>query len=211
MAWLPFVPTRATTTLLNRQRSSVSTITADRERLNYGRRMAADYLLIIGDREPLAWILSEGLMAFPAHRSRDAGQVSEGDRLFLYTTRGCFHNPGRDRGRVIGEATVSTGVSTLKNPVEFGERSYTLGCSLDITGLAPRDEGPEMIGLVDSLHLFLNSDPKSWGVRLRRVLARLDKHDAGVLHKKLQPVMLAVNKSRDGYLERTRFALSASS
>lgn len=171
--------------------------------------MGADYLLIIGDREPLAWILSEGLMAFPAHRSHDAGQVSEGDRLFLYTTRGCFHNPGRDRGRVIGEATVSTGVSTLKTPVEFGERSYSLGCSLDITGLAPRDEGPEMTGLVDDLHLL--PDTKSWGVRLRRVLAPLDKHDVGVLHKKLQPLMRPINQSRGGYLERTRFALHAGS
>lgn len=150
-------------------------------------------------------------MAFPPHRSKDAGQVSKGDRLFLYTTRGCFHSPGRDRGRIIGEATVSTKVSTLKKPVEFGEHSYSLGCSLDITGLAPRDEGPKMIGLVDDLHLFPNSNPKSWGVRLRRVLAPLDKHDAGVLHKHLSRVMRPVEESRVGYLERTQFAVSASS
>jgi hypothetical protein len=172
---------------------------------------AADYLLIIGGREPLAWILTEGTMAFPAHRSRDVGQIAKGDRLFLYTTRGCFHSPGRDRGRIMGEATVSTKVSALKKPVEFGEHSYSLGCSLDITGLAPRDEGPEMFVLVDDLHLFPpHSSPKSWGVRLRRVLAPLDKHDAGVLHKKLSAVMLPVAKSRAGYLDRTRFATSAS-
>ena len=150
-------------------------------------------------------------MAFPAHRSRDAGQIEKGDRLFLYTTRGCFHSPGRDRGRVIGEATVTSPVSSLKKPVEFGEHSYSLGCSLNITGLAPRDEGPAMIGMVDDLHLFPNSDPKSWGVRLRRVLAPLDKHDAGVVHKKLSGVMKSPDKSRNGYLERTRFATSVRS
>lgn len=194
------------------QKSSVSAITADSETLNYCRHMpAADYLLIIGDREPLAWILTEGLMAFPPHRSKDAGRISKGDRLFLYATRGCFHSPGRDRGRVIGEATVTTAISTLKKPVEFGKHSYSLGCSLDITGLAPRDEGPEMIDLVDDLHLFPpKSSPKSWGVRLRRVLAPLDKHDAGVLHKQLARVMRPAEESRVGYLERTRFATSAS-
>jgi hypothetical protein len=110
--------------------------------------VSRDFLLIIGDREPLAWILTDGMMAFPAHRSKDAGQVDVGDRLFLYTTRGCFHSPGRDRGRIIGEATVTSAVATLKKPVEFGEHAYSLGCSLDITGLAPRDEGPEMIQFV---------------------------------------------------------------
>ncbi len=184
----------------------MSTITILRTPLKYCRPVPSDFLLIIGDREPLAWILTDGMMAFPAHRNRDAAQVSQGDRLFLYTTRGCFHSPGRDRGRVIGEATVTSAVSSLKEPVQFGEHSYSLGCSLDITGLAPRDKGPEMIGVVNDLHLFPNANPKSWGVRLRRVLAPIDKHDAGVLHKQLSRVMRPVEQSRPGYLERTRFA-----
>lgn len=190
---------------------SVSTFPHRRTPRKYCRRVAADYLLVIGDREPLAWILSEGLMAFPAHRSREAGQVSQGDRLFLYTTRGCFHSPGRDRGRVIGEATVTSPVRSLKEPVEFGEHAFPLGCSLDITGLVPRDEGPEMIEMVDELNLFPSSDPKSWGVRLRRVLAPLDKHDAAVLHRKLTRGMKSLSEAKAGYLDRTRFAGSARS
>lgn len=173
--------------------------------------MPSDFLLIIGDRELLAWILSERKMAFPSYRSKDAGQVSKGDRLFRYTTRGCFHSPGRDRGRVIGEATVTSTVSTLKEPVEFGEQEFPMGCSLDITGLVPRDEGPEMIGLVGDLHLFPSSNPKSWGVRLRQVLAPLDKHDAGVLHTKLARVMKPLSDARTGYLDKTRYAPAARS
>ncbi|MGH9304663.1 MAG: hypothetical protein ACRDZ5_09660 [Acidimicrobiales bacterium] len=171
--------------------------------------MPSDFLLIIGDREPLAWILTERKMAFPSHRSRDAGQLAKGDRLFLYTTRGCFHSPGRDRGRIIGEATVTSEIATLKEPVEFGEQSFPTGCSLDITGLVPRDEGPEMIELVDELHLFPSSNLKSWGVRLRRVLAPLDQHDARVLHTKLARVMRPLADARTAYLDKTRYALSA--
>ena len=171
----------------------------------------SDFLLIIGDREPLAWILTERKMAFPSYRGKDAGQVAKGDRLFLYTTRGCFHSPGRDRGRIIGEATVTSDITTLKEPVEFGEQSFPTGCSLDITGLVSKDEGPEMIGLVDQLNLFPDSNPKSWGVRLRRVLAPLDKHDAGVLHTKLARVMKPLADARMGYLDKTRYALSARS
>lgn len=168
--------------------------------------MPRDFLLVISDREPLAWILSEGLMAFPAHRSRESGELSEGDRLFLYSTRGCFHNPVRDRGRVIGEATVSSTVSMLERPVKFGDHLFPLGCSLEITGLATRDKGPEMTQLMAHMHLFRGADPKRWGVRLRRVLAPLDNHDASILHRRLLSVMGSVADARQGYLDRTRFA-----
>ena len=94
--------------------------------------MSSDFLLVIGDREPLAWILTQGMMAFPVYRSQTARQVSEGDRFFLYTTRGCFRNPTRDRGRVIGEATVTAPVRMLDEPVEFGDHSFQLGCSLNM-------------------------------------------------------------------------------
>jgi hypothetical protein len=55
------------------------------------------YLLPIADREPLAWIVGEQKTAFAEHRTREAARLQEGDRLFLYTTRGCFRTPTRDR------------------------------------------------------------------------------------------------------------------
>jgi hypothetical protein len=126
-------------------------------------------------------------MAFPPGRSRLVSRLAKGDRLFLYTTRGCFRNPTRDRGRVIGEATVTSPVVTLEKPVVFGDRSFPLGCTLSLAGLAARDAGPELRALVDRLHVF--PDPKTWSVRLRRVLVPLDKHDAGLLHRELAPSM----------------------
>jgi hypothetical protein len=75
---------------------------------------SADYLLVIGEREASAWILRESRMAFPATRRAEVDQLAVGDRLFLLTTRGCFHNPGRDRTRGIGRATVASPVVPLE-------------------------------------------------------------------------------------------------
>jgi hypothetical protein len=78
--------------------------------------MRGDYVLVIGDREPLAWILTESTMAFPESYSHASG-LKTGDRLFLYTTRGCFRNPTKDRSRVIGEVRVSREVGPLDAPI----------------------------------------------------------------------------------------------
>ena len=69
----------------------------------------ASYLLPISDREPLIWILREQKTALPRYRRRDAERLTTGDRILLYTTRGCFRNPTRDRGRVIGVAREEAG------------------------------------------------------------------------------------------------------
>jgi hypothetical protein len=53
----------------------------------------ADYLLPIADREPLAWIIAQQRTAVGGHRRREAEALRPGDRVFLYSTRGCFHNP----------------------------------------------------------------------------------------------------------------------
>ena len=153
---------------------------------------------MIGDREPLAWILTDERMAFSYGNSRTA----EGDRLFLYTTRGCFRNPGRDRGRVIGEAVVASSVTLLPQSVVFGGRSFPFGCDLRISGLAARDAGLELREMVDRLHRF--PDPRTWSAQLRRVLVPLDAHDAAILRASLAPLMRAPHIHRAGYLDQAR-------
>ena len=66
-----------------------------------------------------------------------------------------------------------------------------------------------MMGLVEELYLFPN--PKSWGVRLRRVLAPIEKHDATLIHKRLAWLMRPVEEACSGYRDKTRFAVSARS
>lgn len=157
---------------------------------------------MIGDREPLAWVLTDQRMAFSHGRSRLASQLKVSDRLFLYATRGCFHNPGRDRGRVIGEAVVASTVKGLTDPVVFGGQSFPVGCDLRITGLAARGAGPELRDMVGRLHLF--PDPRTWSVRMRRVLVPLDAHDAAIVHSELEPHLQARVLHLAGYLDRVR-------
>src|SRR5450631_3387057 len=95
------------------------------------------WILVIGDRDSLAWVLAEGRTAFPATRARAVQRLKAGDKLFIYTTRGCFHSPTRHRGRVIGEATVLGPVLPLGQPVSFVDRIFPLGCDLRIDSLAP--------------------------------------------------------------------------
>lgn len=142
-----------------------------------------NYLLPIAEREPLRWILSEQRTAFPAGRSRDAALLRRGDRLFLYTTRGCFHNPTRDRGRVVGIARVAGAASTLGTPARFDGREFPIGVSLRIERLAPLRRGVELAPLVARLHTF--PDPASWSARMRRALVPLDEHDAELIERAL--------------------------
>jgi hypothetical protein len=137
----------------------------------------AYYLMPIGDREPLMWILRERRTAFPRYRRSDAERLAASDHLLLYTTRGCFHNPTRDRGRVIGVATVKHAAKDLPEPVRFGEREFPIGVDLAFEALVPRDKGVELAPIVASLpKTFAN--PPAWSATLRRALVPFDEEDA---------------------------------
>jgi hypothetical protein len=99
--------------------------------------MRSKYLLPIPDREALAWIVREHRTAFAEHRARDADRLEPDDVLVLYTTRGCFRNPTRDRGRVIGRPTVTAPAMRLTDPVMFGGREFPYLGELRIESLAP--------------------------------------------------------------------------
>ncbi|WP_234401561.1 hypothetical protein [Thermobifida halotolerans] len=158
------------------------------------------YLMVIGDREALAWVLSTQQTAFPAARLGQVSRLAAGDRLFVYTTRGCFRNPTRDRGRVIACATVTAPVTRDDTPVRFGAREYPLRCPLRVTELAPFGSGPVLADLVEALHAF--PDPRSWSVRLRRPLVPLDAHDSALLTDLLRPGLAPLDRSLPEYLRR---------
>lgn len=162
------------------------------------------YLLVVSDREPLGWILSQQRTAFPAHRSRAADQLQVGDRLVVYTTRGCFHNPTRDRGRVVAEAELTTKALTLVPPVRFGEREFTRGCGLKIDRVAPLDSGPILADLAGQLHSF----PASWATHIRRTLVPLGERDFALLREALAGVTVPRREALQGYLDRANKAKS---
>ena len=114
--------------------------------------MSAAYLLPISDREPLRWILHEQRTGFGEHRAREASALEIGDLVFLYTTRGCFRSPTRDRGRVIGRARVTAPVWRADPPPSFRGRDYPLMLDISVESLAPYRGGAELAPLVPNAH-----------------------------------------------------------
>lgn len=145
------------------------------------------YLAVLGERSALAWVLRTRTMAFPEHRRSEASKLQVGDRLFLYATRGCFHNPGRDRGRVMGLATVASPTARNDHPVRFGDREFPHECRLTLAGLTAPLTGLALAPLVDRLEAF--PDPASWSVRMRRALVPLSAHDATLIDRLLGPLL----------------------
>jgi hypothetical protein len=159
----------------------------------------ADYLLPIADRDALSWIVSEQRTALGAHRSREAQSIDAGDRLFLYTTRGCFHNPTRDRGRVIGIAFVTDRAHTLTEPVRFGERAYPLEIRFQIDSLAPLRDGVELVPLLHRLDSFPKR--RGWSMHLRRALVPLSPHDATVIARALDGIAGRYSETSASYTD----------
>ncbi len=157
----------------------------------------SDYLLPIADREPLAWVIAEQRTAVAAHRRAEAERLAPGDRIFLYTTRGCFRNPTRDRGLVIGQADVVKPALVLHEPIRFRGREYPIGVDLRIRSLAPLRRGVELAPLVAELESFPNK--KAWSGRLRRALVPITASDAEILAAALAQVSTSYAKAAAGY------------
>ena len=149
--------------------------------------MSNSYLVVLGEREAIWWVLNEQRMAFPATPRAEVAALGAGDRLFLYATRGAWHNPTRDRGRVIGTATAATAVRTFDAPIEIAGRSFHSGCGLRIDGVVPYPGGLELQPLVEQLKAFPR--PHAWSIYLRRALLRLPDADVALLDRKLRPLL----------------------
>jgi len=164
--------------------------------------MPDTYLLVLGDATPLAWVIAEQRMAFSAARMRTPSRLEVGDDMLLYATRSCFHNPRRDRGRLIGRARVASRVVLLPDPIIFGDREFAYGCDLELMGITPIREGVELARFVNALQLF--SHARAWGTKLRRSLVPLSAADAELLQRKLAPVLEPVERHIDSYVEAAR-------
>lgn len=147
--------------------------------------MPRSYLVVLGHREAIGWVLREQRMAFPATPRPEVAALDSGDELFLYATRGAWLNPTRDRGRVIAIAHAVSKVRRLDEPVEIAGRSFVSGCDLRVDGLAPYPNGLELQPLVERLAAF--PKPQAWSIYLRRALLRLPEPDAAILRGGLAP------------------------
>jgi hypothetical protein len=158
-----------------------------------------NYLLVVSEREALAWVLREQRMAFRSGRraARGVESLGSGDTLLIYTTRSCFHNPGRDRGRVIASAEVRSSVGALDPPISFGGSVFPTGCTLRISKVAPFGAGVDLASLVTRL-----SFPSSWPTYVRRTLVPLESSDVAILQSELKQVVVPRAEALPTYLDR---------
>jgi predicted RNA-binding protein len=166
------------------------------------------YLLILGSREGLAWVLENKSMAFREGNASRAQRLEPGDRLFLYTTRGAFGNPTRDRGRIIGEAEVASNVKRRDKAVSIGGKPFTHDCRIVLRSLTPLHEGIELRPLINELEVFPN--PDAYSAKLRRPLLALPATDAELIRTRLKTRTRDPEETRSGYL-RLHVARSSAS
>jgi hypothetical protein len=166
------------------------------------------YLLILSEREAVAWVLRTSRMAFPATRRAEVERLKVGDRLLLLTTRGCWHNPTRDRTRVIGLAEVTSSVRFYDEPVTIAGRDFTRGCGLRLESVTPYRTGVELAPLVPELEVFPDTRPGAWAVRIRRPLVQLGPADVELLTRELGKIAGAPEDHVPEYVEKVRLAVS---
>lgn len=169
--------------------------------------MGNAYLVVLGEREAIVWVLRQRRMAFPGTPRAEVAALAPGDRLFLYATRGAWHNPTRDRGRVIGTATVLTPVKRLNQPVQIAGRSFPSGCQLRLDGVVPYPGGLELQPLVGQLEAFPR--PHAWSVYLRRALLRLSPADSATLERGVRPLLVEPGEAVPTYVAALRAATTS--
>jgi hypothetical protein len=166
------------------------------------------HLIILGDRDAIAWVVSHRRMAFTADRAAAASAaISEGDELLLYATRGAFHNPTRDRGRVFGRGVASSAVAPLRKPVPLLGREFTHGFEFELQSLAPPRLGVEIAELIPRLSSFPNKT--GWAVSLRRPQLTLTGEDARLIRKRLEKDAGDLADAIERYLDESRTPLPA--
>lgn len=165
-------------------------------------------LAVIGDRRALGWVLTQGIVAFPEPRNR-LPAFEQGDSIYLYTTRGCFKNPTRDRSRIIGKAVAVTHLQVNEDPVRFGDRSFPLEVRVRIDSLAPLGDGINFADLVPQLTSF--PKPERWSVYLRRSAFLVTAKDARQFDRLLAPFEGQHLENLSGYQQRARIGVVAAS
>jgi hypothetical protein len=162
------------------------------------------FIVVIGEAGALRWVLENRRMAFPETRTRVARDLRNSDLLFLYTTRGAFHNPTSHRGRIIGVAHPASAARVLDPPLVLAGRSFATGCTLKIVSLAPFGFGVELAPLVSELRTF--PKPDAWSAAMRRALVPVAREDVARLRSLTSGLPAMNNRTIQTYMRNPSFA-----
>ena len=161
-------------------------------------------MLVLGEREAIRWVLLNEQMAFPATPRPEVSALRVGDELVLLTTRSAYHNPTRDRTRIIGTATVLSKVAQANPPVEIAGRIFMSTCKIRVETLVPCLSGPEVGPLVPRIEALRGHT--NWGMQLRRPLVPLTASDVTLLEGELQGHLGDYNRALESYSKRIKTA-----
>lgn len=130
------------------------------------------WLFVLGNNEAKDWVVANKTMAFRDHIR--ATRLVKGDRFVLYTTRGCYNNPTRDRAQVIGTGTITSDLR--RDPVVVNGETFTQSVTLrfDAEPLG-RADGVDFVSLVPELGFIRKK--KSWMAYVRKALVPLPDED----------------------------------
>lgn len=135
----------------------------------------AGWLFVIGEENALHWVLAEKRMAFRGHVNTT--RLKPGDLIVVYATRGCWHNPTRDRGQVAAVGTIASPV--VAAPVEVSGEIMPHSCDLAFEVVLPERHGLPFDTLV--ARLPLTRSRTHWGPMLRRTIVGLSDTDVKVI------------------------------
>lgn len=130
------------------------------------------WLIVIGDQEPLDWVLKNERMAFrDTVRTQD---IEPGERFAIYVTRGAFRNPTRGFSQIVALGEFKGGIER-KAATVAGE-SYARSARLSITATVKDvKDGLPFKPLVDKLAFIRVKS--GWPTYVRRTLVSIPETD----------------------------------
>ncbi|SCG36082.1 hypothetical protein GA0070619_0287 [Micromonospora zamorensis] len=140
------------------------------------------YLAILSEREAIRWVLTNNKLAFTSAAShKEAKALKPMDEMFLYVTRGAWHNPKRHRGQIVGYASATSRQLQFAEPLWIQGRVFLTYVDIRVERLVGLHQGLDLQPLAKELEAF--PKPLAWYTYLRRSLLPLTKADATTLRR----------------------------
>jgi len=111
------------------------------------RTEAVNVIFVVGSRPALEYILDNHVMAFRSSVKTD--MLEKGMRFALYTTRGAYGNPTKDRSQILALGRLSSGVTGQAHSID--QELFPQSCRLKFELRLPWRKGLIFDPLVDEL------------------------------------------------------------
>ena len=133
------------------------------------------WLVVVGEREALRWIVKNKRMAFREYIN--TSEIAARDEMAVYVTRGAFHTPTRDQSQVLALGQFAS--RPTPRPVTILGESYPTSVGLRLSQVLPEREGMPFKPLVPKMRFIKKKS--GWAAYLRRSLVRITDEDMATI------------------------------